>query len=153
MEQAEAISFSAEITAETEGAEFVCSADCRSSADTVELTVLAPALIAGVTARVTPEGAALQYGGAQLALGPLTGSALTPMTALPVLIDALRTGHVERVWREHTPEGERFVVSLLRGEDETITVCFDDAGAPTDAALAVAGRTVLHCALSDWRTQ
>ena len=150
LEPAEEITFTAELTAEADGAEFSCTAAFRGSGEAAELTLLAPALIEGVSARVTPEGAALVYGGATLELGELTGSAATPLTALPALVDALHAGHAVRAWREQTGDAALLAVSLLRGEDETYTVWFGPETTPVYAELSVDGRTVLRCTLTDW---
>ena len=150
LEQAEEITFTAELTAETEGAEVSCPAAFRGTGEAAELTLLAPALIEGVSARVTPEGTALLYGGATLELGKLTGSAATPLTALPALVDALRAGHAERAWRERVDDTELLAVSILRGEDETYTVWFGTDTTPVYAELSVDGRTVLRCGITDW---
>lgn len=56
------------------------------------LTLTAPENVAGVTARISKGETALEFGGAMLETGPLNSAGLTPIDALPALLDYAREG-------------------------------------------------------------
>lgn len=60
------------------------------------LTLLEPETVAGITARLSgEEGSLLEYDGAVLETGPLNEDGLTPVSAVPALLDAIRTGYLD----------------------------------------------------------
>lgn len=75
--------------------EFTMDARWEREGETV-LTITAPELIAGITARVSGEEALLEYDGASLSTGALTGEGLTPMEGIPFLMETLLQGYVAR---------------------------------------------------------
>ena len=83
-----------ELTAEigTKVYSFTLQADCHKEEDTV-LTVTAPELLAGITARVRPGEMLLEYDGVGLSLGDLDGSGLTPVSAIPSLLYEAAVGY------------------------------------------------------------
>lgn len=117
------------------------------------LTVVEPAMIAGVTARITKEGATLEYDGASLETGALTGSGLTPLEALPALLEYARSGYMTG-WCFETREGLDTLRMTCGGEtgDEDgaeAVMWFDVAThAPVAAELYSGGRLVVSCAFS-----
>ena len=68
------------------------------------LTVTAPEDVAGVTARVRDGAATLEYDGASLETGQLDGQGLSPVSALPVLLECVRSGFIAEVGREDLDE-------------------------------------------------
>lgn len=79
---------------------FTLEADCRREGDTV-LTVTAPELLAGITARVRPQETVLEYDGAGLSLGNLDGQGLTPLNAVPaILYEAAKGYTADCVWAD-----------------------------------------------------
>lgn len=90
--------------------EFGLDVSWRKGGETV-LTVTSPELIAGITARVDAEGAYLEYDGASLSTGALTGDGLTPLEAVPFLMEQLVSGYMARCAFE--TEGERQVLKIL----------------------------------------
>lgn len=82
----------------------------RREGDTV-LTVTAPELIAGVTARVGPEGAFLEYDGASLGTGPLTGDGLSPLELVPRMMGELLTGYMAAC--DYEREGESVLLRVV----------------------------------------
>ena len=85
--------------------EFTLDVAWRREGDTV-LTVTAPELIAGLTARVGPEGAFLEYDGASLGTGPLTGEGLSPLELAPRMMGELLTGYLAACDYEREGESE-----------------------------------------------
>ena len=89
------------------------------------LTLTAPETVAGVTARLEAGESLLEYDGTVLETGPLNGEGLTPLSAIPALVEAARSGYITGV--------------LLDEEGGTLRVdCGDPEGEPgegTETAL------------------
>ena len=109
--------------------EFSLDARWEKDGETV-LTVTAPELIAGITARIGPKEAYLEYDGASLSTGALTGDGLTPLEAVPFLMEELTRGYMARC----AFEGE--------GEECRLRVEYRDADAPLGQG---AGCTAWFC--------
>lgn len=93
--------------------------DCRLSFtyDTVTglvLTVETPQLLSGLTARMSPEGAALTYDGVSLETGPLTDRGISPLEGLPTLYTQLVSGYLAAAEEN---EGE-LLLTLRSGDTE-----------------------------------
>jgi hypothetical protein len=65
----------------------------------VTLTVTAPAEVAGVSARIADGQTRLEYDGAMLETGPLSPEGLSPVSAMPALLDYARAGFSDQ-WSE-----------------------------------------------------
>ena len=65
------------------------------------LTITAPENIAGVTARILEGETALEYDGMRVETGPLDDSGMSPVDAVPVLMDYVQEGFIPPnvVWR------------------------------------------------------
>ena len=143
----EMLALRAELTALGDGtaAEYVLDTVYDGSAVTV--TVAEPTLLAGVTAVAARGETELSYEGVRLGLGPVDGEGLTPVSAIPAMIDAMQSGYLELLWREapylvarvHVGEG---TVMTLWLEERTLT--------PAAAELASGGKTVITCRFSGW---
>ena len=75
--------------------DFTVNADWKRDGDTV-ITVVEPELIAGITARIRDGETYLEYDGAGLSIGMLDLSGITPVSALPALMDCITTGYMAR---------------------------------------------------------
>lgn len=82
------------------------------------LTVTAPEELAGITARLTDGQSQLEYDGAVLETGPLSEDGLTPLSAVPALLECARSGFI------HSSTAERL------GERETLRVLCRDPEQP-----------------------
>ena len=58
------------------------------------LTLSAPETVAGLTARIAGEDSHLVFDGVSVETGPLDGDGLTPVSALPALLEAARSGYI-----------------------------------------------------------
>ena len=85
--------------------------------DETVLTLSAPETVAGLTARITGEDGLLEFDGVSVETGPLDGQGLTPVSALPALLEAARSGYITACALEE--DG-----ALLRVD------CGDPAGSP-----------------------
>ena len=106
-----------------------------SDADGCTVTVIEPALIAGVQARFDALGTELSYDGVRLSVGAIAG--LTPVTASPAMLRAMRWGYEELLWREDGCVAARLwmedgAVMTLWLSEENIPLCaeiMDENGA------------------------
>lgn len=58
------------------------------------LTLAAPETVAGLTAHITGKDSYLEFDGVSVETGPLDGDGLTPVSALPALLEAARSGYI-----------------------------------------------------------
>ena len=121
---AERISFTAEVTADLGSEVFESTLACTATPEGVTMEVISPELIAGVTATATAGAGetAMEYGSVQLLVGAT--DAPGPFSALPLLCEALRTGHVIRAWSEDGLVAAEFYA----GDERGLTVWFDESG-------------------------
>ena len=89
--------------------EFSLSAAGERDGETV-LTVTAPDTVAGITARVRKGETLLEYDGAGLSLGALDGSGLTPVSALPAVLQSLTEGYMARCAWQGEGEGRALLI-------------------------------------------
>ena len=64
------------------------------------VTILSPECISGISATVALGKTSLEYDGLILDTGDLNDYGLSPMSALPLLVEALRHGHADAFWTE-----------------------------------------------------
>ena len=145
---AECLGFTANLRAEYEHKTARFTLSYYEDSDGGKVTVLAPQLIAGVTARIEPGSTSLEYDGVCLGTGELDDFGLSPMSALPMLVQALREGGMNTGWSEGG-----FTVLELQSTDELVcTVWFDgETMTPRQAELASDGRVKVFVEISDWQ--
>ena len=89
--------------------EFTLEGTAQQEGETV-LTVVEPEWMAGVTARMTDEEAVLEYDGAGMTLGTLNGEGLSPIAAIPEMLDQVTQGYIAQCsWAQ---EGEDTFLEL-----------------------------------------
>ena len=82
-----------------------------------------------------------------LETGELDRYGLTPMSALPALVKALREGHMDSCWTE----GDSTVLRLIAEDTLTADVWMDSEGMiPRRAELISDGQVRVFCTISDW---
>lgn len=69
------------------------------------LTLTAPDTVAGITAKVTGADSTLEYEGLSLETGPLNEDGLTPVSAVPALLEAARSGYITACTMEGDESG------------------------------------------------
>ena len=142
----ESLSFTAELTAvyPTRSAEF--SLRYNLDGEEQRITVLSPGRISGIQASVERGKTQLAYDGLILDTGDLNDFGLSPMSALPVLIDTMCNGHVDAVWEED----ELSVVKLLYDDHTTAQVWFTEEMIPVRAELFSDGVLKIQCEIDNW---
>lgn len=144
----EELSFTAELRAEYPDRSLQFTLRYEKAPEGEAITVLAPELIEGVTARLAPGAASLVYDGMILDAGPLDPYGLTPMTALPRLVDALCRGHLDSHWEE---DG-LLVCRLIPDDHLSVQVWFSEDMTPLRCELLSDGKLSVFCELNDWNT-
>ena len=85
------------------------------------LVLSAPETVAGLTARISGEDSALEFDGLSVETGPLDPDGLTPVSAVPALLEAVRSGYI--------------TACGLEGEGTVLRVdCGDPTGSPGSGA-------------------
>lgn len=122
------------------------------------LTITAPENVAGVTARLTDDGeAVLEYDGAQVETGPLDDTGLSPLSAVPVLLDYAQTGYIASCGMETLGEREVLRVDCRDPEAQPGTgrecsLWFEpDTHALLRGELSQDGYTVIQCTFSGFQ--
>lgn len=150
-----AVSGAAEVTAEAEvtgslgETVSVYTLSLSAGPEGADVTVLAPELIAGVRAHTDADGASLTYEGVALDMGGFPAQGLSPVTALPKLVDAVARGHVDKTWRE----GGYTAVRLSPDDETTVTLWLEeDTGTPVRAEFARSedGFVLVRCEISEF---
>ena len=110
------------------------------------VTILSPGSISGISARVEGGGTALDYDGMILDTGDLDDYGLCPMSALPLLVDALSHAHADAFWTEEDAQ----VVKLLYDDHTNVQVWFAENMIPTHAELICDGTVTVACDIKNW---
>ena len=137
--------------------DFTLDAKWRRNGETV-LTVTAPELLSGITARVAEGETMLEYYGAGLSLGLLDGDGLTPVSAITAVMAQIEKGYMAKcAW---CGEEEQYLqISFQDPELEANTgtqflLTFDrNSRALLSAEVSVAGETVLTAQISNFTTE
>ncbi len=112
------------------------------------VTVTEPEIIAGIRARLLPGETKLEYENLILDTGSLNQNGLTPMSALPLLVEAMRSGHLDSCWQE----GGELAVQLILTDDTSAVIRFrEEDMTPTAGELLCDGTVTVFCEISDWR--
>ena len=141
------LSFTAQVRAEYEHKTARFTLAYEEDGEGGRITVVAPALIRGVSARVRPGSATLEYDSVVLDTGSLDSFGLSPLSSLPAMLRAMRDGSVDSIWEE---DGKR-VVQLIPDDGLRCSVWFDKADMrPLRAELITDGRVTVYVEISDW---
>ena len=134
--------------------DFSMDVQWRRDGETV-LTVTAPELVAGITARVAQGETVLEYDGAGLSLGLLDDSGLTPVSAVTACMEQIQRGWMAKcAWAGENDAHLQISFQDPEREDNAGTqflLTFDRAGyALLSAEVSAQGRTVLSAQFSDF---
>lgn len=120
------------------------------------LTLTAPETVAGLTARIEEDEGWLEYDGAILETGELAPGGLTPMGAIPALLETARSGYLDTCVLEELGEVQALrVVSRdpeeKQGSGTETTLWFDAAThALVRGEISQDGVCVLQCEFSQF---
>lgn len=148
---AEEMHFTAEITANEGDTLFTCTLLCSATADTVQMEVLSPESIAGVRTEVKDGETALEYGDVFLGVGAAGLNGVTPVSAVPLLVSALRTGFLQRCWTERDGERELIAAEEYAADETALTIWYErEEMLPVHCDFSQEGQTVLRCEIRDF---
>lgn len=111
-----------------------------------------PEMLSGVTARIHGEEGTLEYDDLSLETGFLDGESLSPVSALPTLMEAARTQYIDRctladgVLEVHCADPEQD-----SGTGQEVTLWFDaQTHALTSGEISQDGRRVIACQITEF---
>ena len=107
--------------------------------------VVQPHFVSGITARITKDASELEYDGAILTTGDLTGKGIVPISALPLIHEALSIGMIDCVWAEN----DMVAGTYIYDDDISVSIWFDKQGNPVAAELMECGAVKAKCVLED----
>lgn len=140
-----------DVTADYGQRVYTYTVDVSLAGDETVLTVAAPQELAGITARVKGTDSQLEYDGAVLETGALDDDGLTPLSAVPALLESARSGFIDNCTVETL--GERHTLRVLcrdpelpAGHGRETTLWFDaQSHALARGEIAVDGFRVILC--------
>ena len=142
-----AVTLEAEVTARDGDAVSAFTLRCAETPDGYDLEVLAPEEIAGVRAHVDSDGVEMAYDDVILPM-PQAKDTISPLLALPAVLQAARTGHLDLVWEE-----DGLVCQLIPDDDTAVRLLLKDDNTPAAAEVECRGHTCVQCAITAWRTE
>ena len=150
LNESSTLSFTANVRAEYENktARFTLSYAEDSEGGTV--TVLAPELIKGIKAHISPGGTQLKYDSVVLDTGALDSFGLSPLSSLPLLVQAMKCAHLDSFWEEDS----QLVLQLEPDDERRCTIWFENEGmSPLRAEIVSGGRVTVYIEISDWNAE
>ena len=140
--QNQTVSCEAEVVSRLNRESETFALSCAESEQGSEITVRAPEMLSGVKAHVGAD-ASLSFDGLVI---PVPAEGLSPLTAVPILLDALRHGHLDLVWRE----GETLTAQIIQADDLAVRVYFSPDGLPAAASFIDRGAETITCTITQW---
>lgn len=148
LSSASELSFTARLRAEYENKTESFVLEFYKSADTCTVEVTEPEIIKGIRAHIDADSDRLEYDGIILDVGKLTDDGLTPMSALPVLIDSLPDALLVSAFTE----GDMLCALLSPEEGLLIKLwLMNDTLTPVSAEMNVDGVSVIFADIENWR--
>ena len=140
----------------------ICRYEVEFASDEEEtvLTLTAPETVAGITARLlAKEGSLLEYDGAILETGELDGEGLTPVSAIPAILERVREGFLDScVLEEEEGQPARLRLCIRDPEQELghgveTTLWFDpDSRKLLRGEISRDGFCVIQCEFTSFET-
>jgi outer membrane lipoprotein-sorting protein len=124
---------------------------CEVKDDEMDIEVIEPEGIKGLKAHVSEEGIGLEYEGTTLDTGELFGKGLSPIEAIPIMLNAWKSGYITETRNEKIKKTETIAVTFdLKPADSEKdllhTVWFDkESHLPVKAELLYGGYRVIDC--------
>lgn len=149
----ESIKLSADITADFGDRVGTYSITYELSGGTGVITIEKPAEIAGITAKITAGSSTLEYDGLILETGKLAGTALTPIDAVPTMLDTWAGGYMTDMGTERRDGVKCIRLTYSQTIDESAVeqqAWFDaETLAPVRAETLIDGKLVITCEFTE----
>ena len=147
---AQSVTLTADVSANLENEVFSCTLACTARPDAVTVEVRAPESIAGIRAVTDAEGSRIEYGDLSLGVGGEAGGS-APVTALPLLLNALKQGSALRSWYEREGEEERIVREYYLTDGASLAVWLDgESLRPLNAEFREGGAVTIRCEITQF---
>ena len=152
----EGLSARAEITADYGQRVYDFVLDASVSGEETVLTLVEPEWAAGLTARLQGENGTLEYDGLMVETGSMDQGGLSPVSALPQLLEAARSGYMARCALEEGEDGPTLRVDCADPDQEPGTgreasLWFDpETHALERGEVLVDGFRVIQCTLTEF---
>ena len=144
--EAESISFNADVRAEYSDKTAEFTLRYTQNADSADVEITQPETVAGIKAHIAGDALSLEYDGAMLDIGSFGDTALSPMSALPLLVQSVSDAHIDITWRED----DMIAARLVPSEDMNVTLWLSDELVPLNAEISYKEQTVIFIDISDW---
>ena len=143
----ENLSFNASLRSEYDDKTVEFAVRYIADSEGCSVTVIKPELISGISAHVAKGESRLRFDDVILDTGELTDFGLTPMSALPMLMDGIREGFTDSVWEE---DGE--IVAHIEAADElSLQLRLDKYSlTPLSAELISGEKVKVFVNITDW---
>ena len=119
----------------------------RQTESGCKITVLQPAELEGLAVSLDENGSVLEYEELFINTGELDRFGLSPLNALPMLVNTLKSAFMDSV----RFEGGLTVYSLIPADDVQVDVSFDGDMKPVYAELISDGKVRVFCHIESWR--
>ena len=145
----ESLSFNAALRSEYDDKTFEFDVRFASDSEGCSITVVRPELISGICAHVRTGETQLRFDDVILDTGELTDFGLSPMSALPMMIDGIKNGCAESIWEEN---GE-YVAHIEATDELSIQLRLDKYTlTPVSAELISGEKVKVFVNISNWNT-
>ena len=119
----------------------------REGPEGPEITVLSPQELEGLSVTLREDGSLLHYDQLHLETGDLDEEGLSPLTALPLLLESLRHPCAQ----SFRQEGDLLAVSLVPDDERQLDVYFEqETMTPRRAEMVSEGRLRIACEVESW---
>ena len=119
----------------------------RQSDAGCKITVLKPEQIEGLSVNLDEKGSVLEYDELFINTGELDHFGLSPLSALPLLVNTLKSSFMDSVRNE----GGLTVYTLIPADDIQVDVSFNEEMKPVHAELISDGKVRVFCDIESWR--
>ena len=144
----ETLSFAGELRAEYADRSLDFTLNYQKDSNGETIGIVKPERISGIKAHLAPGSSTVEYEGLILDAGPLDPYGLTPMNALPKLVEVLTKGHLDSVWKEK----DSLVGKFILDDHVSVSVWLDPQKMiPHYAELQSDDTVHIFCQIHDWR--
>ena len=147
LETSGSVTVTAEVTAVSDEDVLSYTLSCAEVEDGYDIAVTGPELLSGVRAHLQQNDATLEFDNIVIPMGSLNDNGLSPLTALPCILEAARSGYADLVWTE----GGRLTAQLVLDDATTVRLHLNDALTPVSTEVAVEDATVIQCSIITWQ--
>lgn len=149
LRSAENLRFTADLRTEYEDKTVSFTLGFTSDTEGCTVTVIEPALIRGISAHVKDGDTKLVFDTVALDTGDLDDFGLSPMSSLPLLVNAMKNGFIDSAWEE----GGEYCADIIASDELTAQIRLDKYTLkPTHAELISEGRVKVFADIKDWNS-